>query len=101
MKGHASRYFNTADLEALFIAADLVAAMPDDDRSCHDVCAEVADQIGFKPTHGDYGGVDHSWFRLSSGNILDVYAPGRFPPVALIHVQGTFLPEATLYRERA
>lgn len=45
---------------------------------------------------GQYGPVEHSWLRTSSGWILDLYVPGRLPQVQL--VDPIALLEAERYR---
>lgn len=95
----ATEVFDQRDVEAFMLALRAVAVMPDNGRSCHEVCADVADMIGYEPVRGYYGDVEHSWFELPSGAILDVYAPGRFPQVQLVHARGTLLPEASSYRK--
>ena len=94
----ATQHFTKEDVLAARLAHKLVEKMPEDGRSCHDVAAAVGKAIGIEPTRGWYGDVEHSWIVLESGHILDVYAPGRFPMVQLVHARGTTLPEASSYR---
>jgi hypothetical protein len=95
--GYAAREcFTPADLTAYVRARAMVKMMPEG-HTCHEVAAAVGSVLGLSPVKGTYGGFDHSWLVLPSGHVLDVYAPGRLPPVQLVHVGAYALPESGLY----
>lgn len=96
MKGFAfHEMFTTFDKLAYAEAYKIVAMWPEDGTSCHELAKVVAEKLGVPVIRGSFGMVEHSWLQLPSGAILDVYAPGRYPPVQL--VDGTTVTLPTCY----
>lgn len=98
MKGYAAtEIFTEQDLTLHMAASKLVSLMPEDGRSCHKVAALIADALDLPLVRGGYGIIEHSWLVLPSGTLLDVYAPGRYPPVQLVDARTVTLPESKSY----
>lgn len=84
--------FKQTDMKYFEEASGLVARMPDFDNElrelrCHEVAQVVGCLLDLRVRDGKYEiGCEHSWLVLPTGNILDVYAVGRHPPVQLVAV---------------
>lgn len=97
MKTYAEQkgYFTEEDFRAYCIACELVLQLPNADEHgqplrCHEVARVVAvfladTDIKAKVIDGRLDDViEHTWLLLPGGNVLDPYAPGRYPQVQLI-----------------
>ncbi len=97
--------FNGIETLALYTAQKAVDAViePEGVRyRCHEIARAVAAQthVWGVVEDGNCGGADHSWIRLSTGNILDPYVCWRLPMVQLVDVRSPTL-QRDLYRVEA
>lgn len=92
MKSYAEREVFAEDaLAAVEIATAFVARVGNhwgNELRCHELARAVGRLLNLEVVDGRYFAVEHTWllFRHGEGaHILDVYVPGRFPQVQLIH----------------
>lgn len=94
--------FNGEEKLALYLAQRAIKAViePEGVRyRCHEIARAVAAQRFVFGTveDGNCLGVEHSWIRLGTGNILDPYVMARLPMVQLVNVRSPTL-QRDLYR---
>lgn len=97
MKSYYLDLFDAYELVSLDIANALIGGVESLDHEgrqvrCHELARAVITFLGAHWTSGAprvvdgsyMGWIQHSWIRFSSGNVLDVYVPGRHPHVQLV-----------------
>lgn len=110
MRGFAAmEIFENGWLDQWEIATEIVERVfdPDNEVRCHELARAVhkalCESVGEEfctVEDGKFGAVEHSWIRLDPNTILDVYKPGSYPMVQLIHYSG-LLPYWQNYKPRA
>lgn len=95
-QGEATRTFSAQELCYLHRSQEVVSHVPYDLGGkvvrCHELSRALARVLGLTTEDGYYGMVEHSWVWTTPRepfsplpNILDPYAPGRYPQVQLVH----------------
>ena len=95
MKPYAQRViFTDHHLKPYRLAVELVDRVSSawgNELRCHELARAVLRCLSHRlPDHrlivvdGKCGPVEHSWIQFDDSLILDVYAPGRIPPVQLV-----------------
>lgn len=107
MKGHAAVHiFSEEEMRWRDTAQELVEMVDDPDGStirCHELARAVFDALkayGARPLRvedGKFGPIEHSWIVLPSWAILDVYMPGMYPMVQLVH-WSDLVPQGRAYK---